>query len=134
MKLGIVGSRRSNEKQKLLLLIILDVCYLFCQDIIDITLVSGGCYKGADKWVEEYAKTTKRKITIYKPKGTRPLDFHERNTEIVKNIDCLVATLPPNPNPKRFAGTEQTVREAIQKKLPVILIDFEGKFHKYNVD
>jgi hypothetical protein len=122
----VVGSRRSNELQRNLL-----------EEMLakhkDDTIVSGGCYAGADKWAEEFADANKMKKIIHESQGTFPKDFHARNKLIVRDSDELIATIPENPNPERFAGTEQTVREAIKKGIPTTLIDPKGKIFKYNM-
>jgi hypothetical protein len=126
INIGVVGSRSSNELQKKLLEETLG-------KHIEDTIISGGCYAGADKWAEEFADEHGVKKVIFKPKGTFPKDFHDRNTEIVEASDALIATIPENPNLQRFAGTEQTVREAIDKGIPVTLIDPKGRVFKYNM-
>lgn len=125
MRVGVVGSRESNEKQKEVLFQLLAK---YKNDII----VSGGCTRGADKWAEQFADINNMKKIIYLPNGIYPEHFHRRNHAIAENIDMLIATIPEFPNLKRYAGTEQTAREAINRGIPVILINVYGGLIKYN--
>jgi len=129
MKIGVVGSRTSNNTQRDVLISLLKT---FTKP--NIKLVSGGCYAGADRWAEEYAKENNLEIIIHKPNGFNPQDFHNRNNLIVNNSDMLIATIPENPNPDRFAGTEQSVRESIERGIFVVLINPKGELIYYNKD
>lgn len=112
MIVGIVGSRRRNSEQdkklvedKLLNLMIFNS---------DITLCSGGCPKGADRFAEELAVKHNLKIIIY------PADWEKhgkaagfiRNTDIAKTSDVLIACVHSD----RKGGTEDTVKKFMKMK------------------
>lgn len=117
-KIGIVGSRQGNEQQKKLLEKFLDKKFNKEKDCI----VSGGCYAGADKWAKDWAVKNKAQIIEHLSKGYRPQDFRNRNKLIANESEKLIGVVMENANPKRFAGTEQTVREAIERNIPVSII------------
>ena len=129
MKVGVVGSRESNESQKQVLFILLTK---IISDVKDVKLVSGGCYKGADKWAEEFAAENLLEMKVHKPEKMNAFYFRQRNLAITDDSDIVIATMPKNPDYRRFAGTEQTVRCALYRKIPVILIHDDCEIRYYN--
>jgi glycerophosphoryl diester phosphodiesterase len=88
MKLIIAGSRTFTDYKKLC-----EVCNHILQDQIDIEIVSGAYYKGADKLGEQYAKERGYKITQF------PADWKrygraagpKRNEQMANYADVLIA-------------------------------------------
>ena len=109
MIIGIIGSRRRNTEndkisiQKALLNLLYD------NDKNDITICSGGCSKGGDKFAEELATMYKLKKLIYKAdwnnKG-KAAGFI-RNTYIAESSDVLIACVSSD----RTGGTEDTIKK-----------------------
>lgn len=107
MIIGIIGSRRRNsEKDKKL---IKEKLELILSNEKDITICSGGCSKGGDKFAEELASEFKLKKKIFKAdwniygKGAGFL----RNTDIAKESDILIACVADD----RKGGTEDTIKK-----------------------
>lgn len=124
MKVGIVGSRRREDKQSVLYL----VGILKDDDIV----VSGGC-RGVDVWAEERANRRGLKIIIFKPKlkglknkGEIVNAYYERNKQIAQEADIVFAFVSKD----RKGGTENTIKWARQLGKPVYImedIDNEAK-------
>ena len=115
MKIGIVGNRNGWE--------LLDVTKNLKR--INITendiIVTGGAV-GVDSFAVYYAKQIGADIIIYHPRKSvlSPERYFERNKRIVDNVDKLVAfNLPYN----RHSRTRYTINYAIEKKIPINLID-----------
>lgn len=113
MIIGIVGSRRRDtEKDKLL---VEQNLLEYIKQYGDVTICSGHCPKGADRFAEELAEKYKLKTIIY------PADWKKygrgagfiRNTDIAKTSDKLIACVTPD----RTGGTEDTVEKFIKMKL-----------------
>lgn len=105
MKIGIVGNRigwTSEEVLKILRIFVLK------HDKI----ISGGA-EGVDTYAQMFAKEKGLEITIFYPKPQRPSPqrYYERNAEIVKECDMLMAF---QKNPHR-SGTQNSIKLA--KKL-----------------
>jgi len=106
MKVGIVGSRRRKDKDKVFQL----VDSLKLTDVV----VSGGC-EGVDSWAEDRAKERGMKVMILKPnlkdishKGDMVNRYYERNKKIVQNSDIIYAFV----SSERTGGTENTIKWA----------------------
>lgn len=113
MIIGIVGSRRRDtEKDKQ---IVEKALLEYIEQFGDVTICSGHCPKGADRFAEELAEKYKLKTIIY------PADWNKygniagfkRNTDIAKTSDKLIACVAPD----RTGGTEDTVKKFIKMKL-----------------
>ena len=106
MKIGIVGSRRYQNKSK-----IKDFIYKLKQEVPDVTVVSGGCKDGADKFAKKYALELGVMYEEYPPfhhqhnlycalpeslygKRYHVSYYFVRNKQIAKNSDTVVAFIP----------------------------------------
>ncbi len=88
------------------------------------TIVSGGA-PGPDTWAEEAAKRHGFAVEIFRPKlddaisqGQKTRRYHKRNQEIVDAVDEVFALVAQH----RKGGTEDTIRRAIRKGIPVTLL------------
>ncbi|TJW49205.1 MAG: hypothetical protein E5X65_35105 [Mesorhizobium sp.] len=86
-------------------------------------VVSGGA-KGPDKWAEEAARHRGLQTIIHLPEAGHSTTrwaatekFYARNQKIVDDSDVLIAFVSPD----RKGGTEDTIRRARKKGIPVIL-------------
>lgn len=118
---GVVGSRRRNEPTDKEMVKKAILC--IPQD--NITLVSGGCKKGADRFAEELAVELSLPMILFPPKieGNDEHAYaracYARNTLIAKKSDILIACVSPD----RKGGTEHTIREFLKlKKERLILV------------
>jgi predicted metal-dependent TIM-barrel fold hydrolase len=118
MKIGIVGARKRNDDKDFneLLESLNDLLVKRKLTIGDITLVSGGCPKGGDKFAEQIASALNIPIIIHYPDKSQ-LDkksygqiCYARNTLIAKDSDVLMAIVVP----ERVGGTEHTIREFLK--------------------
>ena len=112
MILGIVGSRRRNNKKD----------YELIRDkVIELKpdkIVSGGCKTGADDFAEEIAAEFNIPIDIHLPKlplkGSPYKEFvdayHERNKIVASAINKLIAVVSKD----RTGGTENTIKHFLQ--------------------
>ena len=88
MKIIIAGSRTFTDYKKLK-----KICDQILQDQTDIEIVSGSCYKGADKLGEQYAKEKGYKLTQFPAnwksygKAAGPI----RNEQMANYADTLIA-------------------------------------------
>jgi hypothetical protein len=121
---GVVGSRRSNEVQQQLLFARLDE--LLDVHGAELHVLSGGCPLGADAWAEEWCRSRGVTVTVFHPRSQTPKMFAARNSRIAAECELLLATLPPMPKFDRYAGTEQTVREARLAKKMVCCLSQDG--------
>lgn len=103
MKVGIVGSRRLKNKQRVIQL----VNSLSLSDIV----VSGGCV-GTDQWAVEVAKARGMRTEVFLPDllgiksewdGVKR--YYERNKRIAEACDVLYAFVSKD----RTGGTENTI-------------------------
>jgi hypothetical protein len=102
--IGIVGSRRRNETSDQ---IKVHHAFLKEREEGDI-IVSGGCWKGGDKFAEIIAKHSRTPILIYYANWN--LGKHAgflRNTDIAKKSDVLIACVAED----RTGGTEDTIKK-----------------------
>jgi len=88
MKLIIAGGRNFNNYKKLC-----KVCDQVLQDQINIEIVSGAYYKGADKLGEQYAKERGYKITRFPANWNKygKAAGPKRNQQMANYTDALIA-------------------------------------------
>lgn len=118
--LGVVGSRRRNTEEDLILLENWITNYLSQHQDEQVILVSGGCPKGADHFAEVIAEKLGLDMLIHYPfweKYGKSAGFR-RNTYIVDDSDELVAL----PSPDRKGGTEDTIAKAEKQRKKVTLL------------
>ena len=121
MRVGIVGSRRYEDKTK-----IKDFIYKLKQQMPNVIIVSGGCKDGADKYAKKYALELDVQYEEYPPfhevhnlycvlpeslygKQYHVSNYFARNKQIAKNSDMVVAYLPEN---VQSSGTISTLKYA----------------------
>lgn len=126
--IGVVGSRRRNsdwDRQ-----IVYRAIHSMRQRIgnthlpalCEVTLVSGGCPKGADKFMEEYADIHRLEIVIHRPNESElrkdvpvraawAIINYARNALVAKDADVLIACVAPD----RCGGTENTIKHFLKK-------------------
>jgi hypothetical protein len=106
-KIGIVGSRRRNERKDFEL--VKDVLLSLIEQYKEVILVSGGCPKGADSFVPELTTLfhLSKPIIFYPNWSKGRFAGLERNTDIAKESDILVAVVASD----RKGGTEDTIKK-----------------------
>jgi hypothetical protein len=114
--IGIVGSRRRNNAQDLVL-----VQQAFDRLYVEgDRIVSGGCSTGADSFAEEIAYQQQVPITIHYARWNKlgltagPV----RNTDIAKDCDVLIACVAED----RTGGTEDTIKKAEKLGKRIVLV------------
>ena len=125
MNIGIVGSRRRVSNDDVLFVFDL-VEFLFIELGRDLTIISGGCKLGADKFAEDAADQFGISKLIHKPKFTpKPtcrIDivsrYYDRNKKIASDSDYLYALVTSD----RTGGTENTIRYMMEMNKPVTII------------
>jgi hypothetical protein len=130
LKIGVVGARVRNEPCDKLL-VRNAILYLIKKDSsISISLISGGCPQGADRFAEEIAKELKLEILIHYPDKSKLEDNsrasyakinYARNTLIAQDSDILLAS-PAYKNGKPIGGTADTIKKACALGKPVVLL------------
>ena len=122
MKVGIVGSRRYENRKKIKDFIF-ELRKKFGNDLI---VVSGGCKNGADKYAKKYALELDVQYEEYPPfheihnlycvlpeilygKPYRVSNYFVRNKQIAKNSDMVVGFIPEN---IESSGTASTLKYA----------------------
>lgn len=114
MRVGIVGSRRRQCSE--------EVEALVGTLPADAVVVSGGC-RGVDTWAVEAAKARGLQTEVFSPQPKGPgykwmcRAYTERNKKIAESVDVLHAF----PSADRKGGTEQTIRFAEKRGVPVII-------------
>lgn len=109
-KIGIIGSRR-RDTEKDYQMVLNKFKELYQEGDI---IISGGCYKGGDRFAEKIAKENTTPITIYYAnwnkygKGAGFL----RNTDIARESDILIACVSQD----RIGGTEDTIRKFLKSR------------------
>ena len=121
VNIGVVGSRQRNTDTDLSL-VRHEIRMLVSKYGDDnITIISGGCPKGADKFAEIIAKELGIKTIIHhpdkskldkklmrsKPKVAYAIINYARNTLIAEDSDILIACVAHN----RKGGTEDTIKK-----------------------
>jgi len=132
MKIGIIGSRKYENKRK-----IKETIFNLKQKFGDnLVIFSGGCPDGADKYAKKYALELGCKYIEVNPSHTSKnlysymrkdwygkkfnmKNFFIRNKILAKSIDKLIAFVPDGDNAK---GTASTVNYAIEFNKKVIVI------------
>ena len=133
MKVGIVGSRKYTNKNK-----IKDFIYELKEVFGDkVEIVSGGCKFGADKYAKKFALEFDMKYVEFpavhesynihcilpKFKYGKPYavwHFFERNKEIAKYSDKIIAFIPMG---IKSNGTMNTIEHAQKMKKKVIILN-----------
>lgn len=120
-KIGIIGSRRrdtSNDFNKC------EEIFLSIYEDGD-EIVSGGCYKGGDRFAEIIAKKHCVPIKIYYAnwnKYGKGAGFR-RNTNIAEDSDVIIAVVAED----RTGGTEDTIKKAVKMNKNIILVPLVTK-------
>jgi predicted Rossmann-fold nucleotide-binding protein len=132
MRVGIIGAREYENKRK-----IKEMIFKLKQQFgDDLTIVSGGCMSGADKYAKKYALEFDCKYLEYNPAHTqrnlysamhdayynKPYNvkyFFQRNNMLVKYVDYLIGFIPDNVS---SPGATFTVKEAKRRGKKVIII------------
>ena len=131
MKIGVIGSREYQNFRK-----IKDTIFSLKGRFDDITIVSGGCRDGADKFAKKYAIELNCKYIEFNPAHTpknlysalhenyygkkyQPKNFFHRNKMIAKYVDYLIAFIPEG---AKSSGSENTIKEAKKLKKSVVII------------
>ena len=133
MKVGIVGSRKYTNKNK-----IKDFIYELKEAFGDkVEIVSGGCKFGADKYAKKFALEFDMKYVEF-PAVHEPYNMHcilprykygkpyavwhffERNKEIAKYSDKIVAFIPEG---IKSNGTMNTIEHAQKMKKKVVILN-----------
>jgi len=131
MKIGIIGSREYQNYRK-----IKDTIFSLKNRFNDITIVSGGCLDGADKFAKKYAIELECNYIEFNPAHTpknlysalhenyygkiyQPKNFFHRNKMLANYVDCLIAFIPKG---YKSAGSEHTIKEAKKMNKKVVII------------
>ena len=90
----------------------------------DTVIVSGGA-PGPDTWAEEAARKYGLAVQIFQPdlegaqsQGQVTRRYHNRNQRIVDAANAVIALVAP----ERRGGTEDTIRRAQRKGIPVTIL------------
>jgi hypothetical protein len=112
---AIVGSRRRTDRQS-----VIDRVMALPGDSV---VVSGGA-KGPDKWAEQAAMERGLHLVVHLPERGPAKSrweaterFYARNQRLVDDADVVIAFVSAD----RKGGTEDTIRRAEKKGIPVIL-------------
>jgi phosphoserine phosphatase len=132
MRVGIIGSRQYENKRK-----IKEMIFKLKRKFgDDLTIVSGGCQYGADRYARKFALELDCKYLEFNPAHTQrnlysamrdsyynkpyhPKYFYQRNSMLANFVDYLIAFIPYNVPAK---GSDHTLREARKKGKKVIVI------------
>ncbi len=114
--IAIVGSRARSDRET----VDLFVARLPTHCVV----VSGGA-PGPDTWAEQAAGKHGLAVKVFRPdlegarsQGQLTRRYHRRNQLIVDAADEVVALVSPN----RTGGTEDTIKRALRKGIPVTLL------------
>lgn len=109
IKIGIVGSRRRNSNRDLYRTHQVFSLYVQKYGTDNITIISGGCPKGGDKFAEILAEKNNIPIVIHKAdwKKHGKVAGFIRNTYIAQDSDVLIAVVSED----RLGGTEDTIKK-----------------------
>ena len=130
MKVGIVGSRRYENRKKIKDFIF-ELRKKFENDLI---VVSGGCKNGADKYAKKYALELDVQYEEYPPfhetynlycvlpeslygKNYNVSNYFARNKQIAKNSDMVVGFVPENIESRGTASTLKYAKKFNKKTL-----------------
>ena len=132
MKIAIVGSRKYENKRK-----IKEFIFKLRERFGDkLTIVSGGCRDGADRYAKKYALEFGVSYKEYPPahhnynlycvlpescysKMYHPSNYHMRNKMIAKSSNCVVGFIPKG---IESSGTESTLKYAKEFKKKIMVI------------
>lgn len=132
MKVGIVGSRQYENYRK-----IKDMIYKLSQRFgNDLTIISGGCPHGADKYAKKYALELGCQYKEHNPAHTvrnlysamnesfynkeyKPRNFFHRNKFLAKDVDYLIAFIPDG---VAAGGTADTIKHAKKFGKAVVVV------------
>ena len=113
---AIVGSRSRTDPDT--------VERLVAELSADTVIVSGGA-SGPDTWAEEAARKHGLAVHVFRPdlegvrsQGQVTRRYHNRNQRIVDAADELIALVAPD----RRGGTEDTIRRAERKGIPITIL------------
>jgi hypothetical protein len=134
MKIGMIGSRRRNtEQDKHIMRIALKTILDKCGVEVPVTIVSGGCKKGGDRFAEELAKEFNIPIKIHYPEVKKNCSKKEyaiscwnRNTLIADDSDILISLVAKD----RKGGTEDTIKKFLRVNSREKVIILEEKDDK----
>ena len=122
MKIGIIGSRDYQNFRK-----VKDTIFALKNKFEpDLTIVSGGCLDGADRFAKKYAIELECNYIEFNPAHTpknlysalhenyygkiyQPKNFFHRNKMLANYVDCLIVFIPEG---YKSAGSEHTIKEA----------------------
>lgn len=114
--IGIVGSRRRDSHDDYnLLLRVFDIIYQ-----PDDCIVSGGCWKGADRFAEMIAAQRGISMLVYSADWEQHgrIAGFLRNTDIANTSDVLIAL----PAPDRTGGTEDTITKFLKTGRRLVIV------------
>ena len=131
MKIGIIGSREYQNYRK-----IKDTIFSLKNRFDDITIVSGGCLDGADRFAKKYAielgcnyiefnpaHTPKNLYSAlhenYYGKQYAPKNFFHRNKMIAKYVNYLIAFIPEG---KKANEIEKIIKKEKKLDKKVVII------------
>ena len=132
MRIGIIGSREYQNSRK-----VKDTIFNLKKKFnSSLTIVSGGCLDGADRFAKKYAIELECNYIEFNPAHTpknlysalrenyygkiyMPKNFFHRNKMLAKYVDCIIAFVPTN---NKSSGTEHTIKEAKKMNKKVVII------------
>ncbi len=131
MRIGVIGSREYQNFRK-----IKDTIFLLTKKFENLTIVSGGCRDGADKFAKKYAIELGCSYLEFNPAHTpknlysalhenyygkiyQPKNFFHRNKMLANYVDCLIAFIPKD---GKSSGSEHTIKEAKKMNKKVVII------------
>jgi len=132
MRIGIIGSNGYQNFRK-----VKDTVFKLKHRFPeDLTVVSGGCLDGADRFAKKYAIELGCKYIEFNPAHTpknlysalrenyygktyQPKNFFHRNKMLASYCDCIIAFIPKG---EKSSGAEHTIKEAKKLKKNVIII------------
>ena len=130
MRVGIIGSRTYQNKRK-----VREMIFKLKQEFKnELTIVSGGCTDGADKFAKKYALELDCKYIEFNPAHTQrnlysalhdayygkdyaAKWFFQRNKMLANYVDYLIAFMDTDSN-----GTVNTIKEARKKGKKVVVM------------
>lgn len=133
-KVAIIGSRHYENKRR-----VKDLIWQLIQKFGDeLTIVSGGCPAGADKYARKYAIELGAKYIEFNPAHTvrnlysvmpdnyfgkpyHPTQFHHRNNLIAKHSDYCIALIPRDA--AKSTGTKYTINRFKKLGKNVIIME-----------
>ena len=132
MKVAIIGSRNYENTRKVKTLLT-DLKKRFGDEL---TVISGGCPDGADKYVKKFSIEFGINYKEYNPAHTpknlysamsehyygKPYhvsQFHHRNNLIAKNCDMMIALIPDGESAK---GSESAIKSAQKHNKKVVIL------------